>query len=186
VGCSNRNNDSKGNDNDDNGDNDGNYERLAFQTNRSSATSICQSGLNRAFSLGVISHQEFCSLSNQLGKTTASVALHLDDAGHLRHVFYRDAESSFRQIVTCFEEDSERDNGEDLCEEKAVQNMIDFWNKVWACWSLWGLPAHAQILQPVLARLERLSASSHSSPFTKCLKELQNCVNLQHVVFFNL
>jgi len=148
------------------------------------ATSVCQSGLNLAYSLGVISHQEFCSLSHQLGKTCASVALHLDDAGHLRHIFYRDPESSFGQTVACFE-DSE-DDKEDLCEEEAVQNTIAFWNRVWDRRNAWGVPTRARILQPLLTRLERLSTSSNSSPFVRCLKELKKCVSLQYIVFFQL
>jgi len=67
-----------------------------FQTNQSSATSNHQSGLNLAFSLGVLTYQEFTSLSYLLGRTTASVALHLDDRGHLRHLFYRDEVELFR------------------------------------------------------------------------------------------
>ncbi len=68
-----------------------------LRANRSAATSVCHSGLNLAFSLGVISLEEFHSLSFELGKTAASLALHLDERGHLRHIFYRDAESSFGQ-----------------------------------------------------------------------------------------
>jgi len=170
-------------DNDGGGDNDDRGIAQIFQTNRSSATSVCQSGLNLAYSLGVISHQEFCSLSHQLGKTCASVALHLDDAGHLRHIFYRDPESSFGQTVACFE-DSE-DDKEDLCEEEAVQNTIAFWNRVWDRRNAWGVPTRAQILQPLLTRLERLSTSSNSSPFVRCLKELKKCVSLQYIVFFS-
>ncbi len=77
-----------------------------------------------------------------VGKTITSVALHLDDRGYLKHLFYRDAESSFGQKVTCFEEDSE-DDKEDLCEKKGVHNTMDFWNKIWSCRNIWGVPARA-------------------------------------------
>ncbi len=116
-----------------------------LQANRSAATSICHSGLNLAFSWGVISLEEFHSLSFELGKTAASLALHLDKRGHLRHIFYRDAESSFGQEVECFEEKSE-DKKEDECREKAVQNMNAFWNDIWNRHRIWGVPARAQIL----------------------------------------
>jgi len=155
-----------------------------LRANRSAATSVCHSGLNLAFRLGVISLQEFHFLSLELGKTAASLALHLDERGHLRHIFYRDAESSFGQEVTCFEEKSE-DKKEDECREKAVLNMNAFWNDVWNRRRIWGVPARAQILRDVLARLERLTVSSHSSPFDKCLRDLKRCVNLQCLVFFS-
>jgi len=152
-----------------------------FQTNRSSATSVRQSGLNLAFSLGVISHQELCSLSSQLGKTAASLALHLDERGHLRHIFYRDAELSFGQTVTCFDEEK----GEKRYHDEAIENMHVFWQKVWTRRETWGVPARTKILNDVLARLERLSVSPCSSLFVKCLKDLKSCVSLQYVVFFS-
>jgi hypothetical protein len=152
-----------------------------FQTNRSSATSVRQSGLNLAFSLGVISHQELCSLSSQLGKTAANLALHLDERGHLRHIFYRDAELSFGQTVTCFDEEKR----ENRCHDEAIRNMHAFWQKVWIRRETWGVPARARILNNVLARLERLSVSPCSSLFVKCLKDLKRCVSLQCVAFFS-
>jgi len=155
-----------------------------LRANRSAATSVCHSGLNLAFSLGVISLEEFHSLSFELGKTAASLALHLDDRGHLRHIFYRDAESSFGQEVTCFEEKSENKK-EDECREKAVQNVNAFWNHVWNRREIWGVPARAQILRDVLVRLERLTVLSHSSPFDKCLRDLKRCIHLQRLVFFS-
>ena len=156
-----------------------------FRTNRSCATSVRQSGLNLAFSLGVISRQELSSLSCQLGKTAASLALHLDERGHLRHIFYRDAENSFGQTVTCFDEASVNEKGEMRCQDEAVQNMNVFWQKVWTRRQTWGVPARARILKDVLARMERLSVSPCSSLFVKCLKDLKRCVSLQYVVFFS-
>jgi hypothetical protein len=156
-----------------------------LQANRSSATSVRHSGLNLAFSLGVISLEEFHSLSFELGKTAASLALHLDEQSHLRHIFYRDAESSFGQEVTCFEEKFAEDKKEDESREAAVANVNAFWNKVWDRRNTWGVPARAQILRDLLARLERLTVSSHSSPFDQCLRDLKRCVNLQCVVFFS-
>ncbi len=58
-----------------------------FQTNQSSATSNNQSDPSLALSLDVLTYKEFTSLSYLLGRTTASVALHLDDRGHFRHLF---------------------------------------------------------------------------------------------------
>ena len=156
-------------------------EEDVFQTNRSSATSVRLSGLNLAFSLGVISRQEFGELSKRLGETSASLALHLDGGGHLRHIFYRDASQSFGQMVACFEVESE----EDCRRDEAVRNMNDFWNKVWTRRRDWGVPARSGILQDVIARLERLAGSPHSSLFGKCLQDLKKCVTLQHVVFFS-
>jgi hypothetical protein len=172
------------NNDDDDADDDDNEEAEIFQTNRSLATSIRQSGLNLAFSLGVVTHLEFISLSRQLGQTAASVVLHLDDREHLRHLFYKNEESAFGQNVTCFQEESEEVRERQL-EEKAVQNTINFWDKVWTHRNIWGVPARAQFLQDVMARLERLAASSHTLPFSKCLRDLQNCIRLQHVVFFS-
>ena len=155
-----------------------------FQTNQSSATSNHQSGLNLAFSLGVLTYQEFTSLSYLLGRTTASVALHLDDRGHLRHLFYRDEVESFGHEVTCFEEDSENDK-EVLHKIKALKSTIIFWSKVWSRRNVWGVPARAHLLQDVMARLQHFLASSPSPLVSKCLKDLQDCIHLQHVVFFS-
>ncbi len=178
------------NDDDDRGGSDGLDDgeegRMAevLRANRSAATSVCHLGLNLAFSLGVISLEEFHSLSFELGKTAASLALHLDDRGHLRHNFYGDAESSLGQKVTCFEEQSE-DKTEDEHREKAIQSVNAFWNHHWNCRQNWGVPAQAQILRDVLIRLEHLTVLSHSSPFDKCLRYLKRCINLQHLVFFS-
>jgi len=119
-----------------------------------------------------------------VGKTINSVALHLDDRGHLRHLFYRDVDSSFGQKVTCFEEDSE-DDKEDLCEKKAVQNTIDFWNKVWSCHNIWGVPARASILQDVIVQLEHLLASPCSYPLIKCLKTSKIASVIHTLSFLN-
>ena len=103
-----------------------------------------------------------------MGKTAASLALHLDEPGHLQHIFYRDAESSFSQKVMSFKGKSE-DKKEDEFREAAVQNVNAFWNNVWNHRNTWGVPACVLILQDVLAQLERLKVSCHSSPFDKCL-----------------
>jgi len=155
-----------------------------FQANRSSATSVKLSGLNLAFSLGVISRGELVELSERLGKTCAAVALHLDEKGHLRHIFYRDPSESFGQTVTCFEEESENPR-EDLCRDEAVRNMNDFWDKVWARRGDWGVPTRTLILQDVIARLEHLVVSSCSTLYNSCLRDLKKCVALQPVVFFS-
>jgi hypothetical protein len=59
------------------------------QTNRSTSVSISQSSLNLAYSLGVVSSQEHAALSQCLGQTVASLAVHTDKEGHLWHIFYR-------------------------------------------------------------------------------------------------
>jgi hypothetical protein len=74
------------------------------QTNRSTSVSIHQSLLNLAHSLGLISSEEHANLSHQLGATVASLAIHIDEENHLRHIFYRDAESTIEQEVTCFDD----------------------------------------------------------------------------------
>ncbi len=128
-----------------------------FQNNRFSAVSLHPSGLNLAFSLGVMTRQEFISLSCQLGKMAASLVLHLDSKGHLRHLFYRDKGHSFGQEVTCFDENS--DSAQEIrCKKAAVRNTFKFWNQVWNCCRIWGLPPRVNILRDVVARLECLSS----------------------------
>ncbi len=65
------------------------------QTNRSTSVSISQSSLNLAHSLGLISSQEQANLSQQLGTTVGSLAIHMDEENHLRHIYYRDTDSTF-------------------------------------------------------------------------------------------
>ncbi len=67
------------------------------QTNRSTSLSIHQSLLNLAYSLGLISSQEQATLLQQLGATVASLAIHTEEENHLRHIFYRDVDSTFMQ-----------------------------------------------------------------------------------------
>ncbi len=64
------------------------------QTNCSTSVSIHRSLLNLAHSLGLISSQEQATFSQQLGTTVASLAIHMDEKNHLRHIFYRDAADS--------------------------------------------------------------------------------------------
>jgi hypothetical protein len=47
------------------------------------------------------------------------------------------------------------------------------------------VPACAHLLQDVMARLQHLLASSPSPLVSKCLQDLQDCIHLQHVVFFS-
>ncbi len=88
--------------------------------------SISQSSLNLAYSLGLISSQEHAALSHQLGQTVASLAIHTDEENHLQHIFYRDADSTFMQEVTCFD-----DNGRDPeYRKRAGESMLTFWQQV--------------------------------------------------------
>jgi len=154
------------------------------QANRASATSVRLSGLNLAFSLGVISFNELVDLSGRLGQTSASLVMHLDEMGHLRHIYYRDLIESFGQVVTCFEEESENPK-EAGCADEAVRNMNTFWDKVWDRRRVWGVPARASILRDVIERLERLVSSSGRTQFDICLRDLKRCILYQHVVFFS-
>jgi len=109
--------------------------------------------------------------------------MHLDQRGHLRHIFYPDAGESFGQELPCFDHD-DGDVSYYENEKKAIELMFKFWEKVWARRSQWGEPKRLQILQKVLDRLESLTLSPFFSPFHKCLANLQMCVKRQTIVFF--
>jgi hypothetical protein len=74
------------------------------QTNRSTSVSLGQSSLNLAHSLGLVTRQEHAALSQKLGTTVGSLAIHTDEQNHLRHIYYSDdGGSTFMQEVTCFD-----------------------------------------------------------------------------------
>jgi len=146
------------------------------QTNRSTSVSISQSSLNLAYSLGLISSQEHATLSHQLGQTVASLAIHTDEENHLRHIFYRDAGSTFLQEVTCFD-----DKGRDPeYRKRAGESMLTFLRQVWARKAQ--LTAQRQaILQPLFAKL----VSPQHTLYAKCLKDLTKCIQHQWIVLFS-
>jgi hypothetical protein len=138
--------------------------------------SISQSSLNLAYSLGLISSQEHATQSHQLGQTVASLAVHTDEENHLRHIFYRDADSTFMQEVTCFD-----DKGKDPeYRKRAGESMLTFWRQVWVCKTQ--LTAQRQaIVEPLLVKL----GSPQHTLYAKCLKDLTKCIEHQWIVLFS-
>jgi hypothetical protein len=108
-------------------DDKGTAEEDPCSTNRSTSASLHRSSLNLAYSLGLISSQEQATLSQQLGTTVASLVIHTDQENHLRHIFYRDVDSTFMQEVTCFD-DGGRDSD---YRKRAGESMLAFWRQVW-------------------------------------------------------
>jgi hypothetical protein len=151
------------------------------QTNRSTSVSISQSSLNLAYSLGLVSSQEQATLSQQLGATVASLAIHNDEENHLRHIFYRDVDSTFMQEVTCFDDGGERDPD---YRKRAGESMLAFWRQVWTRKA--ELTAQRQaILQPLLAQLTDSHPPSQRTLYAKCLKDLTKCIEHQWIVLFS-
>jgi len=150
------------------------------QTNRSTSVSIHQSSLNLAYSLGLIGNsEEHANLSHQLGATVASLAVHADEENHLRHIFYRDADSTIEQEVTCFDDNS-RDPD---YRRKAAESMLTFWRQVWAR-KVHLTAQRRAILQPLLAKLDSHPAAQRTL-YAKCLKDLTKCIEHQWIVLYS-
>jgi len=129
------------------------------QTNRSTSVSLSQSSLNLAHSLGLVTSQEQAALSQKLGATVGSLAIHTDEQNHLRHIYYRDSGgSTFMQEVTCFDNllgggEGGGEGGKDLeYRKRAGESMLTFWRQVWARKAELTAQRRA-ILQPLLEKI---------------------------------
>ncbi len=153
------------------------------QTNRSTSVSLGQSSLNLAHSLGLVTRQEHAALSQKLGTTVGSLAIHTDEQNHLRHIYYSDdGGSTFMQEVTCFDNLLGGGEGggkgrEDLeYRKRAGESMLTFWRQVWTRKAELTARRRA-ILQPLLEKIAHFcvgggSGQQQRTLYAKCLANL--------------
>ena len=166
------------------------------QTNRSTSVSLGQSSLNLAHSLGLVTRQEHAALSQKLGTTVGSLAIHTDEQNHLRHIYYSDdGGSTFMQEVTCFDNLLGGGEGggkgrEDLeYRKRAGESMLTFWRQVWTRKAELTARRRA-ILQPLLEKIAHFCVGGSGGQqqrtlYAKCLANLTKCIEHQWIVLYS-
>lgn len=159
-----------------------------WQKNRSATSSCRQTGLNLARDLGLLSRRDCRNLSFSLGKTVASLFLQYDERKHLRHVTYRDCDTSLCTALPCYNlktfsfSSQARTARETTKEAIAVSNMRAFFEGLWLRRQILTARRRA-ILTPLLDKL----AQFPETPVTRYQHlrgQLRRCVERQLVVLY--
>ena len=163
-----------------------------LQSNNAASINLAQSGLNLAYSLGLIqTREELSQLSGNLVKTHSSLYVFLDEENHLRFITYYDQNCNFSTQVTCAEDNDKnlnkyQQNLNNQRKDKAAETMLGFWKQVWNQRQFW-MEQRRQILNPLLNHLESILTNTKSviSPFSRCLADLKKIVSHQQVYMFS-
>jgi len=132
--------------------------------NRSSAVSVKLSGLNLAYSLGCISKDDFVSISNALAKLFITIWFEFDDKFNVRF-------TSLYTRSILFQKEIKSENDWTL-----VFNWIE-------SQKLFLTTEKEKLLSSTFKKLQAFSLQTNSL-YTKCERELQNCVkNLKIIVY---
>lgn len=143
---------------------------LLTRANRSGAVSVPLTGLNLAFSLGLVSLEQLAQLSVEFGKCSVSLWMEYDDDFAARYVTIFSLYKDFHQF--------EIKSGEDF---SSWEKLFDLLYKIKECMA----ERKRKLVKILLHKLESTSSQKLNSPYKKCAKQLEVAIKQLKVVLFS-
>jgi len=142
--------------------------------NRRSSVSVNLKGLTLAKTLGLISPNEMCQMSDKLSQTVGSLWITLDKTENVRHIVYYDTKTTFRMEL----------------KEKLIKNQEfneSCWDKVFNQIIKAGATKKCDkqsILAPIFSKLRFFASNNNSSLWKSCNAQLKSICNNHRIFLF--
>ena len=144
---------------------------LLTRANRSSAVSAHCTGLNLAYSLGLVTLEQLSRLAIEFGKCSVSIWMEYDDNFVARYVTVFSAHKDFHQF-----------------EIKSREGDFSSWKKLFdLLYKIKDVMAERKkkLLQILLYKLQSTSSQKLNSPYKKCAKQLELAIRQLKIVLFS-